>query len=516
MKNHRRALKRTIVGASAIALAAGALAALPANAQEKVFRIGASTEVANRGNVFKGASTPSIYVWHAVFDSLTFVNKDGELEPRAALSWESKDPNTWVFKLRPGMKFSNGETFSANSVVQAIDYLRNDELGKTMYVARESGANNIVEAVALDANTVQFKTAAPEVLLPSRMSMFWTVPEKYFKDAGIETFTQKPVGTGAFTVESWEPTTVMKARSDAWRTPKIDRIDYITLNERAARVQALLSDQVDIAISLSFDDIDAVKNGGKEVHVVPIGSTMALALPNQVHADSPLNDKRVRQAFNYATNRQLIAEEIGRGMVKAASQPGTPVAYGYNANLDPYPYDPAKAKQLLTEAGYGDGFKVKFGVVTGAFPGDSEAYQLIAQDLSKVGVELELEKITFSKWLPNYFQNKWWEDGQYHGFSLTMNSVPYLDATRSMSYYSCQKNNPFFCDEDVVKLLEEQAAEFNPDERLKKLHHLAEVYQDVAPALYIFERISITGIGPRVVGFENENEAFNVTSLDLN
>ena len=413
------------------------------------------------------------------------------------------------------MKYTNGAMFDAHDVVAAIDYLNNDEKGKTFYVARESGALNIEKATAIDDYTVEFKTKVPEVLLPAKMSMLWVVPRQYFADVGWEKFTQEPVGTGAFTVETWEPNVIMHARKDSWRVPKIDRVDYIVLNERAARVQALLSDQVDLAIALSFDDIAPVRSAGKTVDVVPIGATLALALANTVREDSPFKDKRVRQALNYAVDTQAIADGIGQGIVVPAGQPGTPVAYGYNPNVKAYPHDPAKAKQLLSEAGFPNGFKTKFAVVTGAFPGDSETYQQVAQDLGKVGIELELEKITFSKWLPMYFQNTWWKEGQYDGFSLTMNSVPYLDATRSMSYYSCQKKPAFFCDESVIPLLEEQAAEFNVPERLKKVQRLAEVYHDLAPAIYLFERVSITGVNTNVVGFQNENEAFNLTDLDL-
>lgn len=421
---------------SAVAVSAAALLATavpfaaPASA-ESVLRIGASTEVANRGNVFKGASTPSVWVWNAVFDAMTFVNSSGEVKPRAAISWESKDSNTWVFKMRPGVKFSNGEPLNAATVVSNIEFLQTDA-GKALYVARESGSKNIVSVTALDAMTVEIKTGKPEVLIPARFSMLNLVAPKAFADMGLDQFTQKPVGTGAFTLERWEPTIIMDKRSDSWRVAKIDKIDYITLNERPARVQALLSDQVDLVIGLSFDNIDTLRSAGLKVEVSPIGSTLALALPNNVTEDSPLNDRRVRQAMNYAIDLESIVTNLTKNIVKAGSQPGTPVAYGYNPDVKPYPHDPAKAKQLLIDAGYADGFKVKFAVVTGAFAADGDIYQAVAQDLLKVGIELELEKIQFSTWLPNYFANKWFADGGYHGFSLTMNSVPYLDATRSM------------------------------------------------------------------------------------
>ena len=507
--------RRGALAVSAAALLAPAAPQLvtPAGA-ESVLRIGASTEVANRGNVYKGASTPSVFVWNAIFDAMTFVNSDGEIKPRASLSWKSIDSTTWVFKMRPNMTFSNGEPVNADTVVKAIEFLGTN-VGKAFYVARESGAVNITSARAIDDLTVEIKTGRPEVLIPARFSMLNLVAPKAFADMGVDQFTQTPVGSGAFTLERWEPSVIMNKRSDAWRVAKIDKIDYITLNERAARVQALLSDQVDLTIGMSFDDIDTLRSGGVRAEVAPQGSVLSLALPNNVTEDSPLNDRRVRQAMNYAIDLESIVTNLTKGMVQAAGQPGTPIVYGYNPNVKPYPHDPAKAKQLLSEAGFADGFKIKFAVVTGAFAADGDIYQAVAQDLLKVGIELELERIQFSTWLPNYFQNKWWADGGYYGFSLSMNSVPYLDATRSMGYYSCQKNNPFFCDEDVAQLLQEQAALFDPDARLKAVQNLAQVYHDLAPAIFLIERASVTGVGPNVVDFAKEGEAFAYTTISL-
>jgi peptide/nickel transport system substrate-binding protein len=496
--------------------AAVSLVALPAMKTadaQNILRLGGSTEIGNRGNVFKGAGTPSIFVWHAVFDAQTFVDASGTVQPRAALSWENKDKNTWIFKLRPNVKFSNGAMLSAADVKASIEWLQS-EAGKGFYVARESGSRVIASVNIIDDLTFEIKTSTPEVLLPSRLSMLNLVPAKAFADMGIDEFTQKPIGTGAFTVTDWEPVIIMKARSDSWRVAKIGGIEYNTLNERASRVQALLSGQIDIAINLSFDNVNTVKNGGFRVDTVARGSVMSLAMPNMVDANSPLNDVRVRQALNYAINGQAIVDNLTGGLVRAASQPATPAATGFAPQVKPYPYDPDKARSLLAAAGHANGFDLKYAVVTGAFPGDSEIYQQVAQDLSKVGVTLELEKIQFPQWLKTYFANSWWESG-YHGFSLSMNTIPYLDATRPMGYYSCGKNNPFFCDEDLAAQLEASRSIFDTEKRMKALHELAQAYHDAAPALYLIEMVDLVGLGPNVQNFQNVNNAYNYTTMTL-
>lgn len=512
MRKVKVGLRLGVLAVSAAALLAAAVPLATTAGAESVLR--ASTDVANRGNAFKGAGTPSVFVWNAIFDAMTFVNASGEVIPRASLSWESSDPTTWVFKMRPNITFSNGKPVNAAAVVGNIEFLQS-EAGKGLYVGRESGSRGITSVRAIDDLTVEVKTKSPNVLIPARFSMLNLVEPAALADMGLDQFTQSPVGSGAFTVDRWTPSIVMSKRTDSWRVAKVDKIDYITLNEPASRLQALLSDQVDIAIEMGFDDIGTIRDAGLTASFAPIGSVLALALPNNVSADSPINDRRVRQAINYAVDKESIVKNLTGGAVQAAGQPGTPVTYGYNPNVKPYPYDPAKAKQLLADAGYADGFKTKFAVVIGAFAASGDIYQQVALDLKKVGIDLELESIQFPQWLNDYYFKNAWADGGYQGFSLSMNSVPYLDATRSMGYYSCQKNNPFFCDEDVVKLLEKQATLFDPAARLKAVQELAQVYHDLAPAIYLIERATVTGVGPNVVDFAQEGQAFAYTSISL-
>ncbi len=96
-----------------------------------------------------------------------------------------------------------------------------------------------------------------------------------------------------------------------------------------------------------------------------------------------------------------------------------------------------------------------------------------------------------------------------------MNTIPYLDATRPMGYYSCGKNNPFFCDEDLAAQLEASRSIFDTEKRMKALHELAQAYHDAAPALYLIEMVDLVGLGPNVQNFQNVNNAYNYTTMTL-
>ena len=239
MRKVKVGLRLGVLAVSAAALLAAAVPLATTAGAESVLR--ASTDVANRGNAFKGAGTPSVFVWNAIFDAMTFVNASGEVIPRASLSWESSDPTTWVFKMRPNITFSNGKPVNAAAVVGNIEFLQS-EAGKGLYVGRESGSRGITSVRAIDDLTVEVKTKSPNVLIPARFSMLNLVEPAALADMGLDQFTQSPVGSGAFTVDRWTPSIVMSKRTDSWRVAKVDKIDYITLNEPASRLQALLSD----------------------------------------------------------------------------------------------------------------------------------------------------------------------------------------------------------------------------------------------------------------------------------
>ena len=184
MRKSGKVLRRGAMAVGAVALLATAAPLVaPANA-ESVLRVGASTDVANRGNAFKGAGTPSVFVWNALFDAMTFVNSSGEVTPRASLSWESTDPTTWIFKMRPHVTFSNGKPVNAAAVVGNIEFLQS-EAGKGLYVGRESGSRGITSVSAIDDLTVEVKTSTPNVLIPAR--------ELHLREHGVRVEVREPL-----------------------------------------------------------------------------------------------------------------------------------------------------------------------------------------------------------------------------------------------------------------------------------------------------------------------------------
>ena len=303
----------------------------------------------------------------------------------------------------------------------------------------------------------------------------------------------------------------MIANPESWRAPEIDGVTVIELPERAARLQALLSDQIDVGFGFSPDNMGQMEAADIEVVASAAPQVMSLAFANEAHPDSPFNDVRVREAANLAVNRDLIAEVLLAGLGAGAGQAGTPAAFGYDADMPPYPYDPERAKALLAEAGYPDGFSTTAHVVVGSFPADNEIYQQAAIDLAAVGIELELQQIRFPEWLDFFLANTW--PGEMFGSSW--NTAPYMDTIRPYTYMTCAKRVPHFCDPDMMPAYEATFEEFDPAARAELLKALHARTREVLPSLFLVEQVDVTGIAPGVEGLTYINRSVSYDNVTI-
>lgn len=451
-----------------------------------------------QGNPFGALGSPSIYTWSAIYDALTLVDSDGQPQPALATEWVAVDDDTWTFTLRDDVSFSNGESFDAAAVVATWDYLSSEE-GAATVVGRELTTISAVEAI--DESTLEITTVGPDPVLPNRLSAMFIVAPEQWSDLGPEGFAADPIGTGPFAVESWGNTEVsLSAVADSWRTPGTAEIRVIALPEPASRVQALQSGQVDIALGVSPDQIDAIEGSGATVDVRPASQVMSLTF-NSTDPESPFADPIVRRALNLAVDRQAIVDGLLAGLAAPASQGSTPAANGYDDSLEPIPYDPEQAAELLAEAGYPDGFSFVAEVVVGSFPADGEIYQAMAENLRQIGVDVELRQVQFPEWLEKFNNGTW--AGEAIG--LSWNTAPLLDAIRPYNYASCLKEPAFFCDEAQQALITEASETLDPDARRQVLGELAALTVENPPSLFLIEQIDLHAVGANVSGFENIN-----------
>lgn len=167
--------------------------------------------------------------------------------------------------------------------------------------------------------------------------------------------------------------------------------------------------------------------------------------------------------------------------------------------MEPYPYDLDKARSLLKAAGYEEGFDLLLEVVPGAFPADNEIFQLMAQQVQSVGVNVKLQTATFADWIKKFYGMSW--EGQ--GFETTWDTAPFMDAIAGYTSQTCMKALPYFCDERTKPLVEQINTEFDPKKRESLLRELSEFFYEEAPHIYLTYIIDITGVSKNIKGFRN-------------
>ena len=501
--------RRALLVAAAALLAVPA-ATTPATAQPRdELRVGVWDLPPSRGNPFGGRSVPSTFVWDAVYDPLVRIDESGAPVPVLATEWRVTDPTTWIFRLRPGVAFSNGTPMNADAVVATLEFLTT-QAGRATPVGSE--LTNLAGVRKVDDLTVEVKTTGPDPVLPNRLTLVSIVEPNLWRSGGAEGYAANPIGTGPYKVDSWGAGQVaLSANPNAWRKPQLPKLRVLELPERPARLQALQSGQIDVAMGLSPDNMPAMRAANLQVVSTPAPQVMSIAFVTEGRDNSPFKDVRVRQALNYAVNKDVMAKELLAGLVRGTAQGATSAAFGYHPSLPAYPYDPERAKRLLREAGFPNGFTLVAEVTVDAFPADSEVYQQMAMDLDAVGVKTELRQIRFPEWLRKFTSNGW----EGLAFGSSWNAAPYMDSIRPYTYMSCMKRPAHYCDPEVMPLIEASNAEFDREKRKAILLKLHEMTRDRPPALFLVEQVDVTGVSARVQGFRYTNRIVQYEAVTL-
>ena len=357
---------------------------------------------------FTAAGTHAEAMKH-IYDSLIKSGNNLELEPGLATSWTAIDDTTWEFKLRPGVKFHDGSDFTAEDVKFSIERIPRvaGPNPTTIYVRRVKG----VEIV--DPLTIRVKTDGPAPNLPNdfiRLFVVSHIAAKDYSDSAekaSEGFNsgKAAIGTGPYKFVSWTPKEqLVLERFDGYWGGKEpwDKVIRKELPNDAARVAQLKAGQVDLIARIPASDVPTLEQDSKltivrqdSVYLFNIAfdfrekSPQVSAKDGSPLAKNPFNDPKVREAFDLAIDRETITEIAMEGMGTVQSQLVTPNIFGYNPDVKPTKSDVDKAKALLAEAGYPDGFKVTFSFTNDRLPGDKDAGTTIAQMLTAIGIQVE-------------------------------------------------------------------------------------------------------------------------------
>ena len=432
-----------------------------------VVRINMESEPDNLDPWLSAASDTEA-VFHNVFEGLVLFDETGALIPGLAESWDiSDDGLTYTFHLRDDVTFHNGKAFSAEDVVYTYESLS----GLGGEEALSSKFKNLTSVEAVDDYTVTMTLAEAD-------AAFLQYTRVAVLPKGYEDQSSAPVGTGPFVFEKYVPgqMVVLEKNEDYYdesRMPKIDEAQIYIMGDDSAVLTALQSGQLDAGIVYA-DSADYL-TGDFTVNSSPQNMVQLFALNNSA---TPFDG--VRQAFEYAVNKEQIIDGVFAGYATELYSNFSPVmSYFYNDELeDVYTYDVDKAKELMAEAGYEDGFDITI-TVPSNYQKHIDTAQVIAQQLKQINVNATIEPVEWGQWLEQVYTNA---DYQTTVVGLTGKLDPNDILGRYVSDYA--KNFMKYNNPDYDKLIEE-AKTASDEERVELFKECQKMLTDDAAAVWI-------------------------------
>lgn len=420
-------------------------------------------------------ATSSFQTSRSLYDTLVDANRAGEIVPSLASSWTiSDDGLVWTFTLTEGVRFHNGETLTAADVVASFNRLRDSE-GISQH-HREYAVVSGLEA--LDDHTVVFELSEPTPGLLASLASGWSVvmPASLI-DAGHD-FANDPVGTGPFTFVEWVRDSYLElARFDDYfgGPALVDSVHLTFITDSAIQLQGLMSGEFHIIDTAASADLPIIESHPElATSVAPSGLVLVAAL-NGRHP--PLDNPVVRRALNHAVDSATIMEvAYGGGFLV-----GTFMEYGspwLPADIEPYEYDPERARQLLAEAGHADGLELRI-LLPQIYPAHILAGEIIQAQLAEVGVNSTIEVVEWGVWLSDVYS------GNYDYDITVIGHTGKLDPTGRLGGYHTDRNYVNFSHPRLTEVLDAAAVSIDWDARAEYYAEAFRILHDEAPWIYL-------------------------------
>ncbi len=414
-----------------------------------------------------------------LYTPLIIRGTDLKLAPSFATSWKAVNDLTWQFELRKGITFPNGEKLDAATVKWNIERILNPEFKARIKAWFEP----ISEINVLSETQVEIKTKEAYPALPSQLSVLFLLPPKW---SATHDIAREALGTGPYDLVEFRSgdQIVIKAKPNYWgAAPDFTEAVFRPVPEIASRVSGILSGDLDIAIGVPPAEIDMLnKNDKITAGAVPSTRMMFIKFNTLV---APFKDNAtLRQALNYAVDKKALIEYVLAGLVpEAKGQILMEGYFGFNPKLDPYPYDPQKAKTLLAQAGYPSGLKVELEIPIGRYLLAQEIGQAVAAMLESAGVQVQIKEMQFGPWLTKYRKA-----GQLGQMAYLGQAWSTLDADGLLTLFEPGNKYAYWNDEVFGRLLKEARTTTNPQKREALYAKATQRMRDEAPVIFLFNQ----------------------------
>jgi peptide/nickel transport system substrate-binding protein len=426
---------------------------------------------------------------YAIHDALVRPYPGEKMGPSLAESWtQSEDGLTYEFKLRPNLKFHNGDPLTSEDVKFSFERYKG--------AAATTFQEHVKSVEAVDPRTVRFQLKAP---WPDFMTFYGTtasaagivVPKKYMTEVGEDGFKRHPIGAGPYKFASTKPgiEVVLEANTEYWRrVPNVKTLIMRSVPEATTRALMVRTGEVDIGFALDGPDAEGLQKDGIQIVSSKHASIFWIEFPKQFDPKSPWHDERVRLAANHALNRSAISEAA---CLKFCPPAGVivPRVMEFALQVEPPAYDLQKAKQLLAEAGYPNGFDAgEFASIPG-FPTVTDA---VVNDLNAAGIRLRLRQMERATFYAN------WREKKLTDVYMVAAGNSGNAASRVESFIWSKGAYASGGYPDIDELFVKQASELDVKKREEILFKIQELTIERAMYAPVMDLRVLIGVGPRV------------------
>ncbi|MCS7002408.1 MAG: ABC transporter substrate-binding protein, partial [Dehalococcoidia bacterium] len=454
-------------------------------------------------NLTPAAGSSGSWYFYPFYDSMTTFGANFELRPAVLTRWEmSADRMRWLVTVREGMRWHDGTPLTAEDVAFSYNmYIR------TPWPARSFIAN-VTGARAIDARTVELALRVPDASIPAGSAYLWVVPQHYLERVGFDGFVQRPMGSGPYDLVEFTPGDFIRYRKrsepHAFRTPIATELVFRALPENSQKINGLRNGDYDIITwtSLTADQIDLLRRMDMQIIADP-SANWSITFPQVAYEtrNTPLRDRRVRLALNYAVDKEAMANSLFRGFAKPSPQQyAAPNSPYWDPSVPVIPYNPAEARRLLAEAGYPNGFALPYGVDNAPAQSPMEPLLAVQGYLREIGVDMPVHSLEWSAILAKArgqgpLIGDMWAQGNTDATGF---------ASGIRTFWGCGRPTPqsvWYCNPEFDRLMDLALAEPDPQRRQQLFWQANRVWREDVPMLYLLIQPTFHILSPKVRGW---------------
>jgi peptide/nickel transport system substrate-binding protein len=472
---------KLLAGLTGLMLATGAMA------QQKVLTIALPTNVNTLDPHMTASIGTDMSVLSHIYPPLVIRGPDMSIKPSIATSWKAVDDLTWELTLRSDATFADGEKIDATTVKWNLDRVRDPKVNARI----AAWFTPIADVTVKSPTLLSIKMKSPYPAFIGQMSMFLILPPKWVEShkPASETTTGGP-----YMISENVPGDhiTLTPNTKYWGDKaQYDRVVFRIIPDPAARVAALLAGEIDFTPNIPINEIKRINATGRANAGSTPSTRTAFIKFNTLKP--PMDNKLFRQALNYAIDKEGIVSGIFDGQAQLAQcEVLTKDYFGYNPDLKPYPYDPAKAKQLLQQSGVTNP-ELEFDVPTATYLNGEEVVQVVASQLAEIGVKTKINEMQFSAYMDKYLKTK-----ELARLSLLTQAWPSLDADGLLALFEGGNIYAYWDDPVFNKALVEGRSTLDEKARMAAYKKATEEMCEQAPVLFLYIQPATYGTSKRL------------------